>query len=272
MSRSKYYFLIALLFLLRPIFLLAAQPLEMLPPKSQHAKQLEAVMANPQDELGQVILSLPNKNFMSPDIQWYEAHWQGMDTMELDKELKLKLGYPLGLEGIFVIEVTMNAAHSGMLAGDIVVAVEATEVKDLKSFQLATRNIRNKSHAAVTIMRKIKSTTRLVDRNTGETKADKVVMEKRVFSVRDKHELGFAQVESAPMIVPGEFRPHPYRGACTLCHAIGHGFQLAQDPDLITLPPPIISNKKADGVPPHEYKGQCHICHQINQLKQNLNK
>ena len=46
-------------------------------------------------------------------------------------ELKKKLGYPKALKGIFVIEVTLSAAKSGMLAGDIVVAVEEQKVKDL---------------------------------------------------------------------------------------------------------------------------------------------
>gem|GEM_PF-4150128 len=205
-----------------------------------------------QEQIGKVIVSLPNKNFMSPHIKWYEAHWQGMDTMELDKELKQKLGYPMGLEGIFVIEVTLNAALSGMLAGDIVTAVEAVNVKDLKTFQRATREIKHKSHAAITVMRKEDSIQ------------GKAVMKKMVFVLRDRLDLGFAQVEAAPMIVPGDIRPHPFRGPCTDCHAIGKGFQLAQDPDLITLPPPVISDASAKKKPPHEDRGQCHICHQIN--------
>jgi len=195
--------------------------------------------------------SAPQKNFVSPDIKWYEGHWQGMDTMELDDELKLKLGYPMGLQGIFVIEVTLNTALSGVLAGDILVAVESIEVKNLRTFQFATRKIQHKTHAAVSILRK--------DKKSGKA----VLMRKHVYVVRGRNSLGFAQVEAAPMIVPGEFRPHGYRGPCTDCHAIGEGFQLAQDPDLITLPPPVITDVQAKQKQPHEDRGACHICHQI---------
>ncbi|MBF0266795.1 MAG: PDZ domain-containing protein [Gammaproteobacteria bacterium] len=205
--------------------------------------------------IGEVILSLPNKNYMSKDIKWYECHWQGMDTMELDSELKKKLNYPANTKGIFVIEVTLNAAYSGILAGDVVSKVDDMKVTDLKSFQMATRRIQNKSSTSVTILRK------------QETASKKVIMKKMVFTLLDKNNmsLGFAQAEAAPMISPGDTRPHPYRGKCTNCHAVGEGFQLAVDPDLITLPPPIISGRKArTHESPHEDRGKCPICHQIN--------
>ncbi len=245
--KGKVVFSLAVLFCLSGQYVYAAQALQILPPTN-----LRTDGPLNKTAVGNVILSTANKNYMSSNIKWYEAHWQGMDTMELDRELKMKLGYPSALQGIFVIEVTMNAAVSGMLAGDIIIAVEAMDVIDLKSFQAATRKIQYKKSAAVSVVRK------------GGRVDGKLTLNKRVFVINDLLELGFAQVESAPMIVPGEFRPHRYRGACTDCHAIGEGFQLAQDPDLITLPPPIITKQQSLGKPPHEDKGQCRICHQIN--------
>ena len=190
-------------------------------------------------------------NYMSPKIQWYEAHWQGMDTQRLTKELSQKLQYPVGLKGVFIIEVTLNAALSGLLAADIIVAIESHKVTDLKSFQEATKKVQHKTSAAVSVLRKTQ-------------KIQSITMKPMVFVLRGQSALGFAQAESAPMIQPGDIRPHPHRGPCTLCHAIGTGFQLEQDPDLIVLPPPKITEEEASIASPHEERGHCRICHSIN--------
>lgn len=191
------------------------------------------------------------ERYMSPDIAWYEAHWQGMDVLLLTTELARKLEYPKGLQGIFVDEVTLNAAYSGLLAGDIIIAVDDHPVTTLKAFQQVTMRLKTQEQAAITVLRKIKQP------QAGSS------LRRMVFVLRANPELGFAQVESAPMIKPGEMMPHPYRGPCTRCHAIGEGFQLPIDPDLITLPPPIISQKDVDKVPPHQDYGRCQVCHQV---------
>lgn len=190
--------------------------------------------------------------FIAPDIQLYEAHWQGMDTMILDSELRQKLQYPRGLRGVIVNEVTLNASLSGMLGGDIIIAVDGEPVTNLDNFQRQTRRVKTRNHAAITVMRK--SDTRNGDRYT---------MNRMVFVLRARDELGFAQVESAPMIVPGDPRPHPDRGPCTQCHTLGDGRFTMPDPDLINLPPPRLSRQTlATGIPPHRDRGSCEACHQ----------
>jgi len=75
--------------------------------------------------------------------------------------------------------------------------------------------------------------------------------------------LGFVQAETAPMILPGEIMPHPYRGPCTDCHAIGTTGHIVPDPDGIILPPPPISAQALATPPPHKDRGPCQACHQI---------
>jgi len=192
-------------------------------------------------------------NFISPRTKIYEAHWQGMDTMEFTDEVRKKLKYSKGFNGILVGEVTMNAARSGLLGGDVVTAVQGVPINSLAEFQRQTKVLRNQRKATITAMRKGK-----------RMKNGRYVMKRRSFTLQADDFLGFAQVEAAPMIVAGDPPPHPYRGPCTDCHAIGEGWELAPDPDLINLPPPIISQATvAQGVYPHRDFGPCQACHVI---------
>ncbi len=190
--------------------------------------------------------------FISPNISLYEAHWQGMDVMLLDAELRQKLKYPRGLQGVIINEVTLNASLSGMLGGDIIIAVDGNQVTNLQEFQKQTRTVKNRNHAPVTVLRK-----------SSHKNGDRYTMNRMIFILRARDELGFAQVESAPMIVPGDPRPPPDRGPCTDCHTVGDGRFTMPDPDLINLPPPKIpQDVMLMGVPPHKDRGPCEACHQ----------
>ena len=184
--------------------------------------------------------------FMSRDLEFYEAHWQGMDVMKLGTELRKKLNYPTSLKGIIVNEVTLNSALSGMLGGDVIIAVEGNRVTTLREFRRETREVRNRNHAALTVLRK-----------TSAKNADRYIMNRMTFILRARNPLGFAQVEAAPMILAGDQRPHPERGACTKCHTIGEGQFTMPDPDLITLPPPPITKIELKrGISPHQDRGR----------------
>jgi hypothetical protein len=194
-------------------------------------------------------------NYVPREIQLSEAHWQGMDVMRLSGELRKKLKYPSGLKGLLIDEVTLNAADAGLLAGDVITVVGDTPVTTLEGFQRQTRSLRNQRHAAVTVLRK------------GKMKGGdgRFIMNTATLMLRADRDLGFAQVEGAPMILPGDGRPQSYRGPCTQCHAVGTGFELSPDPDLITLPPaPITMDVANKGLSPHRNRGPCVACHVIN--------
>ncbi|KAF0114561.1 MAG: hypothetical protein FD149_1807 [Rhodospirillaceae bacterium] len=189
-------------------------------------------------------------NYVPRTVQVFEAHWQGLDGRALTGELRRKLRFPDTMRGILIGEVTLNAAASGLLAGDVIVDVAESSVVTIEEFQRATRRVQNQPQSSLTILRKgiDNAFTRLT------------------FVLRAEPELGFAQVEGAPMILPGAERPHPYRGPCTDCHPIGRGFELQPDPDLITLqPPPLRADVAARGMRPHDDRGPCVACHGIVQ-------
>ena len=192
-------------------------------------------------------------NFIPQNIKLYEAHWQGMDVMKLTTELTRQLRYPIGMRGAIVNEVTLNAAMSGMVGGDIIVAVKDMPVTELESFVAATRQVKDLRYAAVTVMRKS-------EKQDGRGRYE---MRQMVFVIRSVLDLGFAQAEGAPMILPGDPRPHAYRGPCTDCHTIGDGTFTMPDPDLIILPPPPLTvPQMRSGKRPHNDRGPCIACHQ----------
>ena len=177
--------------------------------------------------------------YIDPNIKLAEGHWQGMEAMELTSELKMKLQLPASLNGLMVDEVTLNAAASGLLGGDILVEVDGRRVSSLKELLKESRRVRNRNRVPLTVVRNGRPLT---------------------VKLKAREELGFAQVETAPMIIPGLMMPHPYRGACTECHPIGTGGHVAPDPDGITLPPPPI---QAGMKRPHQDRGPCIACHVI---------
>lgn len=196
----------------------------------------------------------PNSGiFMARHQRLYEGHWQGMDVMLLDAELRQKLRYPHGLKGVIVNEVTLASALSGILGGDIIIAIEGQPIATLEDFKRETYEVRTRNHAAITVLRK-----------TQEHNGDRYIMNRLIYVLQSVGELGFAQVEAAPMIKPGEPRPHPDRGPCVQCHAVGDGRFTMPDPDLINLPPPGITPQEAtSGKRPHEDRGPCVACHSL---------
>jgi mono/diheme cytochrome c family protein len=139
------------------------------------------------------------------------------------------------------------------LAGDVIVQVNNDRVTTLEEFQQSSRWVRNLSQVPLTVLRK-----------GDQTQNGRFTITRMTLLLRAEPDLGFAQVEAAPMIAPGDGRPHRYRGPCTVCHTIGTGFELTPDPDLIVLPPPAITKATADtGVSPHLDRGPCIACHTI---------
>nr|AEX00092.1 magnetosome protein [alpha proteobacterium UT-2] len=194
----------------------------------------------------------PLPNYVPRKLKVFEGHWQGMDGRLMTGELARKLNFPQGVQGVLLGEVTLNAAFSGLLGGDVVVRVDDTPVTDMESFQAASRLVANRNEARIAVLRK--------DDRPGPPVVRKLTVALRV----EEGGLGFVQLEGAPMILAGDPRPHGYRGPCTECHPIGQGFELTPDPDLISLPPPAISRDVAtSGVSPHEVRGPCEACHVI---------
>ncbi|CAK0775770.1 Multi-heme protein MamP [Gammaproteobacteria bacterium] len=182
------------------------------------------------------------KAYVAPNIRLAEAHWQGLEALPLSVELKQKLRLPDTLNGLLIDEVTLNAAASGLLAGDVLGAVDGVAVNSLEELVQASKRVQNKTNAVLTVYRK------------GQWFS---------FTLSAPDNLGFVQAETAPMILPGEIMPHPYRGPCTQCHAIGTTGHIVPDPDNIILPPPPISAKAT--TPSHQERGPCSACHQITQ-------
>jgi membrane-associated protease RseP (regulator of RpoE activity) len=177
--------------------------------------------------------------YVAPDIRLAEAHWQGLEAMSLTPEIKQKLGMPANMVGVLIDEVTLKSAEAGLLAGDVLVAVNNQPVLTLEDFVQATKRVKNRDQAVVTVDRK---GARMDLRLTGDG------------------DLGFAQSETAPMVPPGSIAPHPARGNCVQCHAIGQTGHIRPDLDGVILPPPPIT---ADAVSPHRDRGPCVACHVI---------
>jgi hypothetical protein len=162
-----------------------------------------------------------------------------MEAVPLTWEIAAKLNIPLDEKGVLVDEVTLASADSGLRGGDIIKSINGIKVTDLNEFYNVTRRLRNQNNAFF------------------EVKRDNRLM---TFELQVMDELGFAQLEAAPMILPGSIAPHRYRGPCTDCHTIGNTGHLSPDPEMVTLVPPPIS-KEAQC--PHRYRGECHLCHAI---------
>jgi hypothetical protein len=180
--------------------------------------------------------------YADPAIQLSEGHWQGMEALPLSTELKKKLKLPRRLMGLLIDEVTLYAAESGLMAGDVLVAVNSRPVLTIEDLVRESKRLQSRNSATLTAYRK---------------------EEWKTFTLRvpPGDNLGFAQVETAPMVLPGAMRPHPYRGPCSSCHRIAQtGQPMMPDPDGIILPPPPI---RANAPMPHQDRGPCHVCHKI---------
>ncbi|MEO5377228.1 MAG: PDZ domain-containing protein [Magnetococcus sp. DMHC-6] len=175
----------------------------------------------------------------SANIMLSEGHWQGLEALPLTAEFKQKLNLPNELNGLLIDEVSLVAAACGLLAADVLVAVNGRPVTTLEELVRESRRVSQQYSTPLTVVRQ---------------------GQKLTFYLQSTETLGFAQVETAPMIPAGAIVPHPYRGPCTQCHAIGNTGHITPDPDGIILPPPPI---KANAVRPHQDRGSCQSCHTI---------
>lgn len=179
--------------------------------------------------------------FIPLKIKLSEAHWQGMEALPLSTELKKKLNLPMSIQGVLIDEVSLQAAQSGLLAGDVLVAINGRSVTSVPDMYRESRTIQDRESAALTAYR------------NGEW------LNFQLLAVPGEN-LGFTQVETAPMVLPGDIRPHPYRGPCTDCHAVGVTGHIVPDPDGVILPPPPI---KVGVGRPHQDRGPCVACHKV---------
>lgn len=165
-----------------------------------------------------------------------------MELIPITPELAQEYRLPAGITGLLVDEVTLEAAESGLLAGDVLQRINDIPVATLEDFELATRKV--ESLSAVTL---------------GALRDGKPV----ALTLRSSWtKLGVAQNEAAQPIQPGAISPHKSMGrACTDCHIImKNGGQLQTDSgDILPVPPPITINATAS----HSYRGQCNRCHVI---------
>lgn len=180
--------------------------------------------------------------------KFIEGHWLGLEVIPLTAELARLYDIPQGESGILVDEVTLEAAESGILAGDMIQVIGGLPVRDLREFFNVTQRERVQEAKQVQVgisRRGVKRSFLMIARNTNM--------------------LGFAQMEAAQPIQPGALRPHRYMGACTDCHIfMKTGGQLAVDGgDILPNPPPIPANAKST----HRDRGQCNSCHTILQAR-----
>jgi S1-C subfamily serine protease len=174
--------------------------------------------------------------------KFIEGHWLGLEVIPLTAELATEYQVPKGENGVLVDEVTLEAAESGILAGDMVQSIRGFPTPGLKAFFQATQRVQEEKRARMGISRRgRKMKFFMTARNTGM--------------------LGFAQMEAAQPIQPSALSPHRYRGSCTKCHIfMKTGGQLPTDAgDILPNPPPITKNAN----PPHRNRGRCAVCHTI---------
>lgn len=179
-----------------------------------------------------------------PDNILQEGHWIGLEVIPLIPSLARANNIPTDISGVLIDEVTLLAAEVGLLAGDVITAINGYTIQDLNSFKLATRRVANSKQAIVSIYR------------SGGY---------RDIIVYATEALGVAQMEAAPMILATDRSPHGYYGSCDKCHTISRTAvntgQLGKDQGdvLIKVAPPIQMGMP----PPHGDIGRCTNCHKI---------
>ncbi|HIJ60522.1 MAG TPA: PDZ domain-containing protein, partial [Nitrospirae bacterium] len=68
---------------------------------------------------------------------WQEGHWIGLEVGPLTPALAQANGIPQGIKGVLVDEVTLLAAASGIIAGDVITAINDKATGDLYAFKEA---------------------------------------------------------------------------------------------------------------------------------------
>jgi hypothetical protein len=174
----------------------------------------------------------------------HEGHWIGLEVVALTPALAAANNISPDVKGVLVDEVTLLAAASGIMAGDVIVSINGVKTPDLVLFQTSTKGVANSREAAVSIIRGGAPVT---------------------VEVEGPDVLGMAQMEAAQMILATAVSPHAYYGPCDKCHTIAktpvNTGQLAKDAgDVLTVVAPPI---KWGATPPHRDRGRCTNCHKI---------
>ncbi|MEI7635813.1 MAG: PDZ domain-containing protein [Syntrophus sp. (in: bacteria)] len=204
----------------------------------------------------------PNQNaavqqpIAATDKALIEGHWIGGEVIPLTAMIAKANSIPPDVMGVLIDEVTLLSAEAGLLAGDVITAINGKKVTDLKSFQQATKDVAQLNRATVSVY-------------SGGKNKDIVV-----FSTEA---LGIAQMEGAPMIQATARSPHAYYGACNKCHVISKNTintktslnsrnalnpnELLKDAgDNLTK---IAPNIRRGTPPPHRNRGTCTLCHVV---------
>jgi membrane-associated protease RseP (regulator of RpoE activity) len=174
----------------------------------------------------------------------HEGHWIGLEVVALTAALAAANNISPDVKGVLVDEVTLLAAASGIMAGDVIVSINGAKTPDLVLFRTATKGVANSREAALAIIRGGAPVT---------------------VEVEGPDALGLAQMEAAQMILATATSPHAYYGPCDKCHTIAktqvNTGQLAKDAgDVLTVVAPPI---KWGATPPHRDRGKCTNCHKI---------
>jgi len=185
---------------------------------------------------------IPRNSAVNKILQ--EGHWIGLEVIPLTAAIAAANSVPENVSGVLVDEVTLVAAESGLLAGDVITAVDGVKVISLQSFKEATAHVAALPQSIVTVYRNGNYMDIAV--NAGE-------------------QLGIAQMEAAPMILPTDASPHGYYGPCDKCHTISKSArntgQLKKDAgDILTVAAPPI---KWGSEPAHRNRGTCTNCHTV---------
>ncbi|MBC8412311.1 PDZ domain-containing protein [bacterium] len=173
-----------------------------------------------------------------------EGHWIGLEVVPLTAAIALANGVPENVTGVLVDEVTLVSAESGLLAGDVITAIDSQKVTNLRSFKAATALVQALNQSMVTVYRN--GNYQDIAVNNGE-------------------QLGLAQMEAAPMILPTDASPHGYYGPCDRCHTISktakNTGQMKKDAgDILTVTAHPI---KWGSESRHRNRGTCTNCHNV---------
>lgn len=196
------------------------------------------------------------QSISAADKALIEGHWIGGEVIPLTPAVAKANAIPLDVVGVLYDEVTLLAAEAGLLAGDVVTAINGKKVTDLKSFHLATREVAQSNRALVSVYRDGKIQDILIS---------------------STEVLGVAQMEGAPMILPTDRSPHAYYGPCDKCHVIARNTAkntTAQNSRNALTPNELLKDagdnlaKVAPNIrrgtpPPHRPRGTCTLCHVV---------
>ena len=188
--------------------------------------------------------NVPRQPIAVPDMTLQEGHWIGLEVIPLTASIASANKIPPDVSGVLIDEVTLLAAETGFLAGDVITAINGRKISDLKSFWLATKEVAQSNRATVAVY------------SGGQYKD---------LGILCTEFLGVAQMEAAPMILSTAKSPHGYYGPCDRCHAIAKTplnlGQLAKDQgdSLIKIAP----NIRRGTPPPHRNRGNCTNCHVV---------